>query len=180
MRTFLLCALAAPLAAESLILAPADQTAVPAEVRLIARHQGKPEFLVDGKPLAAESPLAGVLHLTVTLAPGPHEIALDGGPRIRVHSGPGAPAAWQPFRAHPPGGAPCTACHAVRNGEWSFARASLVGVCFACHDRAAFPKTHTHEPGIVPDCQMCHSPHGSVKARHLKLEREAACKLCHN
>ena len=54
MRTFLLCALAAPLAAESLILAPADQTAVPAEVRLIARHLGKPEVLVDGKPLAAE------------------------------------------------------------------------------------------------------------------------------
>lgn len=180
MRAHLLLALAAPLFAGGQILAPADQTTVAAEVRVIARHDGKPEILIDGKPLAAESPHRGILHLTITLAAGAHEIALEGGPRIRVHSGPGAPASWPVFRAHPPGGAACTSCHAVRSGEWAFAKASLVSVCFACHDREAFPRTHTHEPGIVPDCQMCHSPHGSASAGHLKLGREAACKLCHN
>ncbi|MEP7361996.1 MAG: cytochrome c3 family protein [Acidobacteriota bacterium] len=168
------------LGAESEIFAPTDKSVVAGEVRLIARHDGKAEFLIDGKAVAAESPHAGVMFATVKLAPGAHEIALAGGPKVRVHSGEGAPAGWQKFRMHPPGGVACTTCHAVRNGEWAFAKASLVGVCFACHDRAAFPKTHTHEPGIVPDCQMCHSPHGSTVARHLKMNRDTACKLCHN
>lgn len=168
------------LRAESAILAPTDKSVVPGDVRLVARHDGKPEVLVDGKPVAVESPHAGVLWASLRLAPGAHEIQLTGGPGIQVHVGDGAPAGWPKFRTHPPGGAACGACHAVRNGEWAFAKASLVGVCFACHDRAAFPKTHTHEPGIVPDCQMCHSPHGSTVARHLKMNREAACKLCHN
>ena len=183
MTRLALCAMMlAPLLlrAESAILAPADKSAVDGEVRVVARHDGKAEILVDGKAVAAETPHAGVLFATVTLAPGAHEISLAGGPRIRVHSGDGAPEGWQKFRAHPPGGVACATCHAVRNGEWAFAKASLVGVCFACHDRAAFPKTHTHEPGIVPDCQMCHAPHGSTAAAHLKLKREAACKLCHN
>ena len=165
---------------ESAIYAPGDKSVVTGEVRVVARHEGKAEFLIDGKAVTAESPHKGVLFATVKLAPGAHEIALAGGPSIRVHSGEGPPEGWQKFRIHPPGGAACTTCHAVRNGEWVFAKASLVGVCFTCHDRAAFPKTQTHEPGIVPDCQMCHSPHGSTVARHLKMNRETACKLCHN
>lgn len=168
------------LLAESTIFAPSDKSVVSGEVRIVARHDGKAEILVDGKAIAAESPHGGVMFATVTLAPGAHEISLAGGPSVRVHSGDGAPVGWQKFRPHPPGGAACTTCHAVRNGEWAFAKASLVGVCFACHDRAAFPKSHTHEPGVVPDCQMCHSPHGSTAATHLKMKREAACKLCHN
>ncbi len=166
--------------AESAILAPTDESVVEHELRVVARHDGKAEILIDGKSAPAEAPHAGVVFATVKLAPGAHEIALPGGPSIRVHVGDGAPAAWRKFEPHPPGGAACTTCHAVRNGEWAFVRSSLVGVCFACHDRAAFPKTHTHEPGIIPDCQICHSPHGSTVVRHLKTSRDAACKLCHN
>ena len=168
------------LCAESAILAPADKSVVTDEVRIVARHDGKAEFLVDGKAIPAEAPHVGVMFATVKLAPGAHEIRLSGGPAVRVHVGEGPPDGWRQFRMHPPGGVACTTCHAVRNGEWAFAKASLVGVCFACHDRAAFPKTHTHEPGIVPDCQICHSPHGSTTARHLKMSAESACKLCHN
>lgn len=168
------------LAAESAIYAPVDKSVVAGEVRIVARHDGKAEVLIDGKAVQVESPHAGVIFANVKLPPGAHEIALAGGPSIRVHVGEGAPEGWQKFREHPPGGAACTACHAARNGEWAFAKASLVGVCFACHDRTAFPTSHTHEPGIVPDCQMCHSPHGSTVSRHMKMSREAACKLCHN
>jgi predicted CXXCH cytochrome family protein len=168
------------LSAESAILAPTDKSIVPADVRIVARHDAKPELLIDGKPAVVESPLAGIVWANVRLALGSHEVQLAGGPKIQIYVGEGAPEGWQKFRPHPPGGAACATCHAVRNGEWAFAKASLVGVCFACHDRAAFPMTHTHEPGIVPDCQMCHSPHGSTAARHLKMAREAACKLCHN
>lgn len=168
------------LRAESVIFAPVNESVVGGEVRVVARHEGKAELLVDGKAVAAESPHAGVLTAVLKLAPGAHEIALDGGARVKVHAGEGAPAGWLQFREHPPGGAACTTCHAVKNGEWAFAKASLVGVCFACHDKAAFPKTHTHEAGIVPDCQLCHSPHGSTAVKHMKMTKEAACKLCHN
>jgi len=170
----------ASLHAESAILAPLNESVVEAELRVVARHDGKAEILIDGKTAPAESPHAGVVFATVKLAPGAHEIALPGGPSIRVHVGGGAPAAWRKFEPHPPGGATCTTCHAVRNGEWAFVKPSLVGVCFACHDRGAFPKSHTHEPGVIPDCQICHSPHGSTARRHLKMSRDAACKLCHN
>ncbi|MBN8730717.1 MAG: hypothetical protein J0L64_09265 [Acidobacteria bacterium] len=150
------------------------------EVRVVARHEGKAELHVDGKAVAVEPLHAGVWTATVNLEAGGHEIALVGGGKVKVHVGEGAPAGWTRFREHPPGGAACTTCHAVKNGEWAFAKASLVGVCFACHDKAGFPKTHTHEPGIVPDCQLCHAPHGSRAVKHLKMSKEAACKLCHN
>jgi hypothetical protein len=138
----------------------------------------KPGFLLDGKPIAAESPHAGVMFATAKLAPGAHEISLAGGPRVRIHSGGGAPAGWLKFNEHPPGGAACGTCHAVKNGEWAFAKASLVGVCFACHNREAFPKVHTHEPVLSPTAR-CHSPHGSTTARHQDHAR-SGCKLCHN
>ncbi|MBK7926787.1 MAG: hypothetical protein IPJ98_04625 [Bryobacterales bacterium] len=168
------------LQAESVIFSPADRSVVNGEVRVVARQEGRAELMVDGKVVAAESPHAGVLTAVLKLGPGGHEIAVEGGAKVKVHVGEGAPAGWLKFREHPPGATACTTCHAVKNGEWAFAKASLVGVCFACHDKAAFPKTHTHEAGIVPDCQLCHSPHGSAAAKHLKMTKEAACKLCHN
>ena len=166
--------------AESVILAPVDRSAVSSEVRFVARHDGKPELLVDGQTVNVETPHAGVLAAQLKLGPGIHDIALEGGARVKVHVGDNPPAGWARFREHPPGGAACSTCHAVKNGEWAFAKASLVGVCFACHDKTAFPKSHTHEAGIVPDCQLCHAPHGSTAVKHLKLAKDAACKLCHN
>lgn len=180
MRVGAVLLMATVLRAECVIFAPADQSVVSGEVRVVAGCEGKAELLVDGKAVATESPHGGALTAAVKLGPGGHEIAVEGGAKVKVHVGEGAPVGWMKFREHPPGGAECTTCHVVRNGEWVFAKASLVGVCFACHDKAAFPKTHTHEAGIVPDCQLCHAPHGSTAAKHLKMTKEAACKLCHN
>jgi predicted CXXCH cytochrome family protein len=164
--------------AEVQIFSPAHESVVGGEVRIVAAGKGK--LLLDGQPIEVKSPADGVLHASAKVAAGAHELSIEGGPSVRFHSGAGAPAGWKPFRVHPPGGAACETCHAVKNGAWTFARASLIGVCFACHDREKFPKTHTHEPGIIPDCQLCHSPHGSTAAFHLKMNKETACKQCHN
>jgi predicted CXXCH cytochrome family protein len=163
---------------EARIFSPSDESVVAGEVRIIASGHGR--LLLDGKPVESQSPAAGVRHASARVEPGAHEVSIEGGPAVRFHTGGGAPRDWKPFRAHPPGGAACETCHAVKNGVWTFARASLVGVCFACHNREQFPKTHTHEPGIIPDCQLCHSPHGSTAAAHMKLTKELACKQCHN
>jgi len=163
---------------ERVIFSPADQSVVKGDLRVVASGQG--ELLLDGKAVETQSPVAGVQHASVKVSPGAHELTFDGGPAVKFHAGDGAPAGWKEFRVHPPGGAACETCHAIKNGAWAFTKASLVGVCFACHNREAFPKTHTHEPGIVPDCQMCHSPHGSTAAAHLKMPKETACKQCHN
>jgi predicted CXXCH cytochrome family protein len=62
---------------------------------------------------------------------------------------------------------------------WSFQRASIGSSCFACHERAAFPKIHTHNTDILAECQSCHLPHGSAVKGHLKLAKDTACKQCH-
>ena len=108
---------------------------------------------------------------------GKHTLILkDGGVEKRVEfmGGTGLPE----FRVHPPA-ATCDTCHAVKDGAWSFKSIVLSDSCFTCHDSGKFPTAHTHVPEILPDCQLCHQPHGSAAAKHLKMKKEVACKQCH-
>jgi predicted CXXCH cytochrome family protein len=161
------------------IFSPPANAAFPSgEVRLVARASGEMKPLLDGKPVSVESPHPGVLKALLKLANGPHELTL-GERTTRFFVGPNAPAEFKPFRDHPPMQATCETCHMVRNGAWRFQRISLTGVCSQCHSKETFAAKHTHEMGIVPDCQMCHAPHGSTAAASLKLPKEKACRLCH-
>ncbi len=164
---------------ENRIFAPPANALFPedAPVRLIARIAAGAELKVDGAAVAVESPHAGVATAELKLAPGAHSITLgDQTVKIAV----GTPEdGMAHFRSHPPT-ATCENCHAVRNGRWRFLRASLSNVCSNCHAKDAFPAKHTHTMDLLPDCQMCHDPHGSTVAGHMKMSREKACQQCHS
>lgn len=160
-----------------LILAPPPDSAFsPGPVRLIARTGGQNEPKLDGQPIKVESPHAGVVTAELQPSPGPHEITL-GTQKIRFVVG--KADGFTAFRPHPPANT-CNACHAVRNGRWRFIRASLSNVCSQCHSKETFAAKHTHQMDLLPDCQMCHNPHGSTAPAHMKLSRENACKQCHS
>jgi predicted CXXCH cytochrome family protein len=161
------------------IHSPATGSVWTGPVRVIARVSPGQKALLDGKAFEASAPAEGVLLASLKLAPGTHEIAV-GAEKVRFHVGAGAPAGFSPFRDHPPVVAGCDSCHAVKEGAWALKRASLSGICFQCHDREAFPKAHTHVYGTLADCQMCHNPHGSASAAHMKMEKARACTLCHS
>jgi predicted CXXCH cytochrome family protein len=160
------------------ILAPPDAARFkPGEpIRLIARVPAGAAIQVDGAPVATDSPHQGVATAELKLASGAHTIAL-GNQTVRIAVGDGIDGT-KPFRPHPPV-SDCTSCHAVRNGRWRYQRASLSNVCSKCHSAATFQPRHTHEMGLLPDCQMCHDPHGSTAAAHMKMDRDTACRQCH-
>jgi len=160
------------------ILSPADQSVIASgPVRVIARGAGP--LLLDGKPIAAERPAPGVLAASVTAPAGTHEISL-GSQKVRFITGSGAaPKDWKPYQPHPPALAGCDACHAVKDGAWAMRRPSLIGICFACHDRGKFPPVHSHNVDVLVECQTCHNPHGSAAKGHLRMTKEVACKQCH-
>jgi predicted CXXCH cytochrome family protein len=166
------------------ILAPQADTVVQpgAPLRVIARAAGKPQLLLDGKPITtATSPAPGVLHAEINASAGPHELTVrgdNGESRLRFTAGgDGANI----FRPHPPGNAvACDTCHAVKEGVWAMKRITLAPLCGQCHDRAQFPKVHTHNTDILTDCQNCHLPHGSAAKSHLQKPKEVVCKQCHS
>jgi predicted CXXCH cytochrome family protein len=163
-------------AAANLILAPPPEASFQSgPVQVIARVDGDSELKLDGRPVRVESPHPGVVKASLTPGPGIHELTL-GGQKVRFAVGPAE--GFKDFRGHAPAST-CDSCHAVRNGRWRFVRASLANVCSRCHAKEAFPAKHTHQMDLLPDCQMCHDPHGSTSAAHLKLTRENACKQCH-
>lgn len=154
-----------------IILRPADQSVLkPGPFSVIAKTEA--ELKLDGKPLAVTRPAPGIATATINPAPGLHEISAAE-ERVKFFVGAGAPPGWKEFRAHPPA-ASCESCHAIVKGAWEFA-----GNCFQCHDQKAFPKIHQHNTEVLADCQLCHYPHGSTERRHLKMQKETACKQCH-
>ncbi|MBL8230107.1 MAG: hypothetical protein JNL98_16585 [Bryobacterales bacterium] len=176
-------ALLALSAAETpVFLSPLDESVIaPGALRVVAKGAGKGRLLLDGKPLDTASPVAGVFRAEVQLAPGPHELTLEsegGAAKVRVFAGT-EHNGWKMFRQHPPAAA-CESCHAIKNGEWAMQRASLAPLCFACHERAKFPASHTHNTDILADCQNCHLPHGSQAKSHLVKPKETVCKQCHS
>jgi len=171
-----LAALAAWVLSAQIYSPPPDAAFADGKVRVIAQTAGKGELLLDGRPVRTESPHPGVATTLLDLAPGEYTIALgDQKVRVRVPAGGG----FAPFRPHPPV-EQCSTCHAVRNNRWRFTRASLAAVCSACHSRETFPAKHTHGMDVLPDCQLCHDPHGSTAPAHMKLSREKACQQCHS
>ena len=161
------------------ILAPpldsAHSSAAP--VRFIGRGTGP--LKLDGAIVTTQSPHPGVQTAELKPAqPGIHTLEFEG-QSVRFSTGP-APETFAAFRPHPPANQ-CETCHAVRNGRWRFQRVSLASVCSQCHSKDTFQAKHTHEMGVLTDCQLCHNPHGSTAAvpAHLKLPRDAACKQCH-
>ena len=157
------------------VLRPRDKSAVAAGKLSIIARSGAP-LLLDGKPVDAKRPGPGALAAEVHLAPGLHELSA-GGQTIRFFAGPNPPAGFQAYRLHPPSGASCETCHAVRDGAWEFRGAETS--CLGCHDLKKFPVTHTHNTEVLAECGLCHDPHGSTGKFHLKFVRETACKLCH-
>lgn len=158
------------------ILRPTDQSVVkPGPLSIVAKGGA---LKLDGKALAATQPGPGALTATVTPAAGLHELEVDG-VKAGFFVGAGAPAGWQEFRPHPPGGAACTTCHAVLQGAWEIKGGVTGDNCMQCHDAQGFLKVHSHKPDVLIDCQLCHSPHGSTVQKHLKMTKDAACKQCH-
>jgi predicted CXXCH cytochrome family protein len=161
---------------------PADSAFEKGPLTVIAAAPAGSKLLLDGEPAPAASPAPGVLAATLNPKPGLHEIALEtpnGRKAIRIAVGPAPPSGFTAFRPHP-ATATCENCHAVKDGAWSWKRPSLVSICFDCHNKETFPKSHTHVPGILADCQICHDPHGSTAPAHLVLSKDQACKQCHN
>ena len=162
------------------ILAPPEGAVFSAgsAVRFIARGDGA--LKVDGQAAETKSPHTGVHTAELKPAAGAHTIEF-GGQTLKIFVGPAAsaPEGMKAFRPHPPANQ-CETCHAVRNGNWRFIRASLSNVCSACHAKEAFQAKHTHEMAVLADCQLCHNPHGSTADKHLKLSKDAACKQCHS
>jgi predicted CXXCH cytochrome family protein len=122
------------------------------------------------------------VHAEINASPGPHELTVrgdNGEARLRFTAGGGDGA--NVFRPHPPGTAvACDTCHAVKEGAWAMKRITLAPLCGQCHDRAQFPKVHTHNTDILTDCQNCHLPHGSAAKSHLQKPKEVVCKQCHS
>jgi predicted CXXCH cytochrome family protein len=161
------------------IMRPADNSAYASgQIDIVATaHDGK--LQLDGAAIAAEQPFSNVLHAVVTAKPGLHSLALvwQGGKKeAHFFVGPNPPAGFQPFHQHPPiADVQCTQCHGLsRSGRFIFK-----GGCFDCHQRDTFDKIHTHDPGVLERCGMCHNAHGSTVKAHLLYSKDAACKLCH-
>lgn len=165
---------------------PLDKTAVPAgRLSVAARGGAGAELFLDGETLAFQQPGPGALTAVVSLAPGRHVLRLKDGPTERrvefFATGAGAPeppAGYASFRVHPPATA-CEACHQVRGERWGFKGLELSESCLGCHEAARFSESHQHTPDALPDCQLCHQPHGAAAPKLLKLRKEIACKQCH-
>lgn len=166
------------------ILRPVDGCILEAgSISVIAKAAGNGELRLDGKTVRATRPAAGVLTAVLELSPGKHELVLvsDGGEqRIRFQTGanPAPPPDWKPYRIHPPA-ADCDACHAVRDGAWNLIGEVAGPGCLTCHDSTSFADVHTHSPGEMDDCALCHDPHGSTAKRHLIMPKTFACTQCH-
>jgi predicted CXXCH cytochrome family protein len=162
------------------IMRPADKSSHQSDQIDIVATAPSGKLQLDGAIIESEHPFPNVLHATPKVKAGLHSLVLmwDGGKKeVSFFVGPNPPTGFQSFHQHPPiAGVPCTQCHGLsRSGRFTFK-----GGCFDCHQRDTFSKTHTHDPGVLERCGMCHNAHGSTAKDHLLYSKEAACKLCHN
>ena len=165
---------------EGRIMRPVDGAAMPSpQVDIIATAPAG-KLHLDGQPVSAAEPFPDVWHTVIKATPGIHSLALtwDGGRKeIRFYVGPNIPDGFRPFHQHPPvAGVVCTQCHEMSSrGHFRFK-----GGCFDCHQRDRFAKIHTHDPGVLSECGLCHNAHGSTEKALLLYPKETACKQCHN
>jgi predicted CXXCH cytochrome family protein len=162
------------------IMRPADNSSHTSDQIDIVATAPAGKLQLDGVFITAEQPFPNVLHAVAPAKPGVHSLILvwEGGKKeVHFFVGPNPSAGFQPFHQHPPiAGVQCTQCHGLsRSGRFTFK-----GGCFDCHQRASFDGIHTHDPGVLERCGMCHNAHGSTAKADLLYSKEAACKLCHN
>ncbi len=178
--TLLCTALLAQDPAPNRILRPTDGATLTGKIEGIAKVVKAGQLFLDGVPLPTNEIFPGVLTFGLTSTTGQHvlELRFEGGSqKIDFYSGK-AEATGKTFRFHPPS-ATCETCHAVKAGIWSFKTDPLEATCAGCHNLKEFAKSHTHNTGQLAECGMCHNPHGSTEAFHLKYPRNVACKQCH-
>jgi predicted CXXCH cytochrome family protein len=162
------------------ILRPADHSSHESDQIDIVATAPSGRLQLDGVSIGAEQPFPNVLHANLNAKPGLHSLDLlwEGGKKeVHFFVGPSPPAGFQPFHQHPPvPGVQCTQCHGLsRSGRFVFK-----GGCFDCHQRDSFDQIHTHDPGVLERCGLCHNAHGSTVKADLLYSKEVACKLCHN
>ncbi len=163
-----------------MIFRPADQSVIQAgPVSVVAKGPADAKLELDGKPVEAQHPAAGVFAAIITPTAGRHQLSLAGRSIQFFVGASGVPEGWKQFRAHPPAAVNCETCHAVNQGAWDFKGGTVAENCFECHQQQSFPKVHQHNPEVLADCQLCHNPHGSTAKFHLKMAKETACKQCH-
>jgi DmsE family decaheme c-type cytochrome len=90
----------------------------------------------------------------------------------------------QTFRnAHMPvreGAMTCTSCHAVHGSVTAslINHDSINDTCYSCHAEKRGPFLWEHAP-VTENCLNCHDPHGSTRARMLRLNPPRLCQQCH-
>lgn len=90
----------------------------------------------------------------------------------------------QMFRnAHMPlreGAMSCSSCHSVHGSvtQALVSHDTINDNCFACHADKRGPFLWEHAP-VTENCVDCHDPHGSTRARMLKLNPPRLCQQCH-
>ncbi len=167
-------------AGEGSIVKPPDGAWIPGgSVEVIALASDGRLFL-DGQAIDVEEPFAGVLHARISVPEGRHVVRLDlpeGVEEVTFHAGRSVGKQRpSPYVSHPPVPTPCTHCHSVsRRGRFRFR-----GGCDTCHADEEFIRVHSHEPHELASCGMCHDAHGSDSDKLLLVDRNLACKQCHN
>jgi len=76
----------------------------------------------------------------------------------------------------------CASCHREphEKKKGSLALVSPVpDLCFMCHDKANFSKSHVHAPVAGGDCLSCHDPHASDASSLLTQQLPFLCQTCH-
>ena len=160
------------------ILRPTDGASLPnGKIEGIAKAVKSGAIFIDGAPVATKEKAPGVLTFSIDTPNGVHtlELRYDGGSeKLTFTSG----KSETPFRLHPPA-APCETCHTVQESNWAFKNDVLEKTCAGCHSLKDFATRHQHNLEQLADCALCHNPHGSSEAFHMKYPRKVACKLCH-
>jgi predicted CXXCH cytochrome family protein len=76
----------------------------------------------------------------------------------------------------------CTACHSPHKGSimvgGSTSMLSENESCFRCHAAQRGPFVFEHE-ALHEGCTICHTPHGSINAKMLKVRDANLCMKCH-
>lgn len=74
----------------------------------------------------------------------------------------------------------CSSCHNTHGTitEALIPQVSVNDNCYSCHAEKRGPFLWEHPP-VTEDCLSCHAPHGTVRAKMLKLSLPRLCQQCH-
>lgn len=74
----------------------------------------------------------------------------------------------------------CSSCHNTHGtvSEALIAEVSTNESCYRCHAEKRGPFLWEHPP-VNEDCLSCHDPHGSTRARMLRVSLPRLCQQCH-